>query len=567
MTDDNDLPQDEDGIDEPVDEEIDEEQEQEQGYFVPGPVHRQPPVAAQPVMPAQPKRQRAGRRAGVGAAPAASAQPQRIQHGRPRGKVGHLPNTTFESREVELLWPEIIDWLKANGKTPYDVSIRVIRVEPPPREVFVKTFDGAAVQGSQTMLAADAFIDFVARYYHMGSSLQGPALYHFMFMWKASGQLFASGELRLPSQADLLNQYQMSQSMPAQQRNLPPGQLPPYGVGGMPPPNQQQPQQPLPPMQGYGYQPTYQNPAMPQAPAASPPHENEAIWQLRQEIKLLREKQDLEDRAARQPQRFQQPGQQRGFGRPAGYPQQPGYPPAEAQPASTEEIVARTVRAVLESMGVGPAGGRQPGAPPGQEQPPPGFGYRPPWQPPAVTAQDAAATASTGVGSLKQLVQTAKELREVGLAIDRVFGRGEEEAQETGVAAAPAEVEPADPGFEVADVGPDVKWRDGRPVKIARDKNGNIDWMGVGLANPMITETIVEKFGNIMQSMGERMRPGVGQPPMEEQQFQQPPQLHGGQPTAADFYGQQQQQQPIVEEQPAEETQTNGAVVGGFNLS
>lgn len=464
--DDNALPQDEDentGVD---------DQQPNSPYFVPGPVHRQQPAVA-------------------AAKPAKAKEKVIVGTGRPRGKIGHLPNSTFENREIELLWPEILEWMKVNGKTPRDVAIRVIRIEPPPREVFVRTFDGTAVQGSPTMLAADAFIDFVARYYHMGHSEPGPAMFHFMFMWKATGQLFATGELRLPAQQDLRDQYQIQAGMPQQRAYQPPQQLPPWGTGSPPeqpqfPPNywQQQPQQ----------QQQQQQPQQPQ--------ENEAIWRLRQENQLLREKLELEARASR--------------GRPQGF----GQPPVAAS-LTAEETLARTIRAVLGELGVvrPPQDPRQPPQRPQPQQPPAGFGYAPPWQ---QQPSDVAETTKTGVGSLKSLVGAAEELREVGLAIDKVFGRHRGDVQPPPVEEV-EEPEPNDPGFDVADVGPDVKWRDGRPVKIARDKDGNIDWLGVGLANPMITETLVEKFGDLMS----RIRPaGVGPPVgVGQEQQEQPQQL------------------------------------------
>jgi hypothetical protein len=161
-----------------------------------------------------------------------------------------------------------------------------------------------------------------------------------------------------------------------------------------------------------------------------------------------------------------------------------GALPAQSpQPSPGDDMVERVVARVLGTLGVKTQTVGM-GAPPA---PPPNL----------------QAVAGEAVTSARALVSAVRDLRALGKSLEGAL------AEPT--AAAVAEVvdtEPDDPlGFQVAGVGDDVKWKDGRPVKIAVDrKTGKIDWTGVALANPVVGEKIMDSLNDLVGGMQKLVR-------------------------------------------------------------
>lgn len=421
--------------------------------------------------------------------PKAKAKAGPIVHpkgfGRPRGRIGAIPETPFINSEAELLWPEILAELPKTGMSAYDLQVRVVRLEPGTRQQLGQSFEASSIVGDATTSPADAILRVVTDFYHMATA-RSPVLYDIQFIWKTSGKLYAHGRLRCPSPAEIVALRNSDlQRQAASDQGL--GQV---GQGfGMPRPLQQQAPFPMqPPLYPqpfpYGYMPQ-------QVPDPGYQRESPEIMQLREEIRLLRERAAL------------------GQSQPA--PAVPTAPAVPAAPPTTEELVERVATRVLGALGVGV---QRPGAPGGLAGLGglAGFGAPPLPPPPQAVAGDAQAA----VSSFKSLVSTVRELRTLGKTLDGVFADDFQppvtpDAMVLSAPSAPVD-DPLD--FSVANVGADIKWRDGRPVKIARSKDsGQIDWMGVALANPIVSETLMDKFGGIGAALMGKLNPGAASAP------------------------------------------------------
>lgn len=512
---------------------------------------------------------------GVAAQPAGVGDARsRKGAGRPHGKVGQAPDKApWESKEAELLWPEILSKLPTMGRNVYELMVRVLRVEPPPREQIGKAFEASAVRGDgQGLIPGDALIQYITQYYHVPFQ-QGPAQYELQWVWKSSGQIFAHGTLRLPSRDAIAAAY-TAEWQRRQHDGLGAG----GGGGVMMPPMP-------PPMGSFGQQP-------PPAPPTPP-----STTQQQQP----------------QPQLFQPPGpppygytygpQPMGTG--YGYPPGAGYPPPQpiAQPAARdpeidrmreemaeiksllrESITAKRdeglaeIRDLLrqrETVGVGSAPVATPTQPltevdvtrialqtttqavrqalaefgflPGQQRP--GVGVAPAAPAPVVPANPVS-QAAAGLDALEALTTLFDRSRRVTRRLEEgVMARRREEQEEErdGVGAEaeqPAPEQPAQPQMGVALVDVGTTWRDGRPVKAAVDpETGKFVFdqqglMGIALGNPIIGEGVMD----ILAALKNRVVPiggarqGVGGSQVQvrevtrepEVAHQEPPALEGG---------------------------------------
>ena len=142
-------------------------------------------IPDEPVIPARKPRVKAPAKNDVGV-------------GRVGKATGNLSlDAPFHSIEAEALWPEILERLYANGRSPQEISIRVIRVDPPPR-MTITSLEGTAVSGSEHQNAGDALIESITDNVHLPMQ-RTPARYDVQFVWKINGKIWKTGTLPLAS--------------------------------------------------------------------------------------------------------------------------------------------------------------------------------------------------------------------------------------------------------------------------------------------------------------------------------------------------------------------------------
>lgn len=427
------------------------------------------------------------RRTGAGAAPPPAPGTSGRSPGRPRGKAGDVPDEfdpnapgapKWSSHEVEVLWPELLQWLEAKGRSAYDVMVNVVRVEPPPKVCVGDPFEAAACVGDGTTTPHAALKFMVEEFYHL-PLVRTPAKYELQFVWKNSGQYIVNGYLGCQSQPEIIA-LRVAQE---RRRMFTASQLPTQapGLGGMPshaPPQGQQPQQPQQPQQ-------------------------------------------------QQPQ-VQQPPPFGGY--PYGYSAY-AYPPPQPQP-QTDPALERRLAALEEenrrlragqSIGVRPV--------------PTGVGAPPQPQQPPLTATDIAtamATALKAVGfgapqqdmvtGLRSALGLVKAIREFSDEVSSEF-EPEHPEQPVPMLPAPAEVKPEDDNpYDVTEVP--SQWDDGTKAKLVRDKEtGKVDLVGLALYNPRPTQKLIEAGVAVLERFGKRGLGGTEEQPSQIEQTPEQQQL------------------------------------------
>lgn len=403
--------------------------------------------------------------------------PPKRQGGRPRKKqeqkpvgVGvaarEPPLSYWKQRNIEVLWPEILEYLRQQHRSPYDVDIRVKRTEP--IEMLIgQPFSGGTVMGGEGRAASTAIVDKITDEYHMVSGAVGPATYKIEIFWRINAKVLTWGTLRLNSPDAIIGmrrqQQQNQQQPPAWQGPHYPPPLPPYAGYGAP----QAPSY-SPPYAGYGVPPPH-----------APPSEDAAA--MRAEIGYLRGTLDEVMRAFREGRQPNiQPMPPAGVGTPAGG-------------ASDIEAVARRVVEILR----------------------PGLGANPVVATPTVAPTPAVSTFEASVQTIMQGMMQGV-LKKVGQSVDLAI-RGDGASSQPAEAVAEV-IPPEDPKdhlpFESIPVG--SKWPDGRDVMFPRDREtGSINMMGVAFANPFLAEKMADaassfigNVGDLVKNMGRAAIPG-----------------------------------------------------------
>ena len=406
----------------------------------------------------------------------------------------------WTSREAELMWPEIIDWLAANGHSPYEVEIQVVRLSPTNGEgtMTLGRIDGNAVMGDQQVAPGDRLMQVIIDQFHM-PTMRGPARYEVRFLWKVGAQRIGIGILNVPSPAEIIalrnaayaastEQQPPQQGMGAPQRH--PQQQPPQYAPPQYPPQQPWPTPPWMQHSPYGYgQPPYMSqppPGVHPEPGVSPDVATLSA--------ALARSQGMLDEVMRAWREGRQP------------PAAPGVaaaPPSEE--AIAEKVTARVLMA-LQKAGAFSSGGLS-GAP-------------------AAVAAPAAATPAATRNMMDDMfngvMQTALGVFKSGLekSVKTAFGMGAPPVEEA--AAEIAEPEPAKDEFKapfnVAAVE-DVRWPDGSPVRYAADReSGDISPMGLAFGNPYIIEKGMRVAEGLTGALTDALKglarppPGVGKP-------------------------------------------------------
>lgn len=384
------------------------------------------------------------------------------------------------------MWPEIMEWLTAKGRSPYDVCVNVVRIEPPQRAGIGEPFEAHACMGDGTTTPGAALKFMVEEFYHL-RTCRTPARYELQFVWRANGQYVAHAYLSLgsPSEIIALRNAQIERRMYAagqgQQQQAPGLGAPPYRPQQQQQQTQQQPQQQQP---QYGPPPPYYSPfgyAPPQPPGSSEIERRLAA--LEEENRRLRAGQGIGVRPIH-------PG--------TGAPPLPPNP----QPGLTKEDLATAIAVALKGVGLG--------------------------------APVAAPTDVFGV--MKQGMAMMREFRRFGEEANAMFEPDEPDEKPIPMLAAPPETPPEDDSpYDITELP--SQWDDGSKAKLVRDREtGKIDLLGMALMNPRPAQKLMDAGASFMDRFGRR---GLGGMEEEEQQIDQhPPQQF------------QPPQQPLLEQPP-----------------
>jgi hypothetical protein len=437
-------------------------------------------------------------------------------------------------RTAMEVWPELLAECKATGKSPYNLSVRVVCDDPPPSRPIGNAFSANALIGDRSTSPGDRLYQFVRDNYHL-TWAKGPCSYDIQFIWRDSGEYARRGSLQMPDPEEIIAMRQNARRMgvydgapsPEPQRYVPPAWEPP-------------PQQP--PMTQYVPPPSYQQP--PPQPRWEEPHGEPPPWrssgssresieaeQLRAELQRERENAArLQGQMSELLQAVREGRTPAATAPPAPQVMVPPMPPpvAPASPAPQAVDLDGVVMRVLDRMGVRPGVGAPP--PPPTAAPPapppvvqmsdteavvmrvlgalgikagvtPGVGVgAPPAQNPRTMAQEMDSAAET----FDRMVSTMQRVRGVGRKLDKIFS-GDEMPIE-----ANAEViddVPKDEGvgklpFDAVEI-PQVKWSDGRPVMFAASREtGKLDPTGALFSNPAVVEKFAEGFSRFMGTLG-----------------------------------------------------------------
>jgi hypothetical protein len=440
-------------------------------------------------------------------------------------------------RTAMEVWPELLAELKAKGKSPYDISVRVVCDDPPPSRPIGNAFSANALLGDRSTSPGDRLYQLIRDNYHL-TWAKGPCVYDVQFIWRDSGEYARRGFLQLPDPEEIIAMRQNERRMgvyAGAQAVEPPRYAPPAWE---PPPTPQAP--PQYPQQQYAAPPSYQQPRWEEDQPWSRNGGRESIEaeQLRAELQRERENTArLQGQMTELVQALREGRMPMPSGTPAPIPAvaPPVPPPVPApqpqQPIDLDGVVMR----VLDRMGM-----IRPGVGAAPPQPVPAV---PPAPPPVVQMSDieavvmralgavgikAGVTPGVGVGApptpktmaqemdaaaetFDRMVSTMQRVRGVGKKLDKIF-TGEEMIPEAN--AELVDDIPKDEGvgklpFDAVEI-PQVKWSDGRPVMFAASReNGKFDPMGWALSNPAFLEKIGEGMSKIGGALGHVVQAAV----------------------------------------------------------
>jgi len=414
------------------------------------------------------------------AEPAPAAPPPRRKHRKTTG-VGKpkAPTTNVWANvppDADQRWAVLIERLARQGKTPYDVVIRVCRAGPP-MQAMPGTLDGAAVAGSSTESPGDMLIEAVINYWH--EQARGPMQYIVNFFDKPTGKFLAQGKLSLPAPEEVFAFRQRRAELERRGRT----------GAGAPPAAPVMAQQASP--QAAPSAPAYYQPYPP--PTQSGRGELDLIRAELAESRAFQAR--LLDELIKA-QREGRPPNATGLGAP-GIAVPAAAPPVPPQGMYSESEMERMFLRFASRLGL-------PTTP----------AVAAPAQKPATVAQQGAET----LDAFKSIVTQMKQFKSLGRELSNAFGDDEP------AAAAEPIVEPPPPEdkdilpFQLAPV-PDATLFD-KPIQYAVDREtGGISWPGLAFANPQVAEKLIDIGGRLVEGLGKIAKgfaeppPGVGRPP------------------------------------------------------
>jgi hypothetical protein len=177
-------------------------------------------------------------------------------------------------READMLWAALLNGkLQREGKTPWDVRIQVLQMDPPLVQgdgfMVGPPINGGNVAGTDETPASLALVDYVINYYHLPRAAgRGSVKYQLRFIWAQTSANFARGDLILPGAGEI---HQLRQAAASRGGTTPP----PYA----PPPMQ------APPPPGFAAPPPSAYPSPPW-PSYPPPSSSDTgpMWAMMQEM-------------------------------------------------------------------------------------------------------------------------------------------------------------------------------------------------------------------------------------------------------------------------------------------
>jgi hypothetical protein len=415
------------------------------------------------------------------AAPPAVATKPRPPKRKPRRDIGQphaKPGDQWKDvpPEGDQRWAVLIAYLKRQGKSPYDVVVRVLRADGKLVQL-PGLIDGSAIMGGGNMSPGDALREAVATQYHEPVA-RGPMTYNVHFCWKATGQFITRGVFNFPSPEEMWAFRQAAVTAERQKSSMPRRELgaPPFDGGGYAGGRFPQEYGGAPPPPFYG--------SPPQAPQNGGGDE---MAQMRAEMSRMREREQYQAGVIAELLRAQKEGRAPNFQGVAAPP--PAAPPVQPQGFPSEgDLVERVANRLVEKLGLRPGmPGIDVGAPP-----------------PAVAQRNVVEQGKEGISALATMVGQLKELKGLGAQISSIFGEDDIGDEPSPPAAAPV-VEPLKPEddlpFQTIPI-PESPTLLGQPYRYAVDKKtGGTSWEGILHSNPQIAEKAFEVGGKFLQGL------------------------------------------------------------------
>lgn len=453
----------------------------------------------------------------------APALPRRTNKKSRKGSKQDAASTRFpaepvwQEKDVELLWPEILATLGKPGsfyesRSAYDVEIRAMRLEPPPK-MMVGRFEGSNCLGDGTINPGDAFIEAFDDFVTIPANTSTAVRYDVQFVWKGgseAGKCFARGIMARPSSAEVwrLRAARMREgvrrgNMGSGQEQGQPGPGPGFGttppMPGYPSPQPGYGYAPqvspygMPPQGPYGYQPAYPYP-QPGYPYGYPPPQQQREEQLSPAVQQLvstlteqlnvtrKELADMRGQPAPPPVQV-----------PVGV----AAAPQQQVPEDLDTRIARSVVSAMRAVGLG-------------VQPAAGAGPAP---------NDIGTRILRGVEQLTeslvmQGLKRAGAAMETGMRVQAQAAGEPEEVPDPTASHAAEVVQPENPTetLPFQQVTLEGRWQNGAPVVYTPAKEGQTSVMGVHpmgfiTANPFVLEKITEAashgLGRIVDALGD----------------------------------------------------------------
>jgi hypothetical protein len=440
------------------------------------------------------------------------------------------PGGKGTGRTAMDVWPELLAECKAQGKSVYNLSVRVVCDDPPPSRPIGNAFSANVLLGDRSTSPGDRLYQYVRDNYHL-TWAKGPCVYDIQFIWRDNGEYARRGFLQLPDPEEIIALRQNARRMGVYEG------APPEAPRWDPPPQYAAPPVPQP-----QHAPRWEEPSSEQSPPwgrGGSGRESIEAEQLRAE--LQRERENAARLQGQMSELLQAVREGRSVSAGAPPPSVPVTAPPAPQPISPAAApppidLDGVVMRVLDRMGIRPGIGA---APPSQAAP-----TAPPAPPPVVQMSDTEAvvmrvlgalgikpgvTPGVGVGApstqtsrtmaqemdsaaetFDRMVSTMQRVRGVGRKLDKIFS-GDEVPIE-------AKAELVDAGreegagklpFDAVEI-PQVKWSDGRPVMFAASREtGKLDPTGALFSNPAVVEKMADGFSRFMGVLGKVVQAAV----------------------------------------------------------